>query len=393
MSRINMINGHGLTRLWILLSGVILLLGCNKDGYTLNFSHNQHVKENGMACKDCHGLATQGRFVMPGHKACTECHGDWIETKMIGKKTCGMCHLVKDLQALALKEPVKPVNLADRVFIHTLALSNRCNECHGQLMDAKLKNVPDMTHRAKVQLRDQAHRWGLDCKSCHLNLDQQTQPASHSQNWTRRHGVLGSQGDNVCGVCHRAESCRECHQTTMPESHNNLWRLKTHGIRAAWDRSRCAVCHEQDSCIACHSATKPQSHNAGWKDSHCFGCHVSASTGSGCTVCHETSIGSHPNPHPAGWVNQHCVSCHPGSPATEQCKVCHGGNQISSHPDPHPGGWRKRHCFSCHAGASATEECAVCHQGGGSVLVHQGSWPPVHDRFGARANCYDCHKP
>jgi hypothetical protein len=25
------------------------------------------------------------------------------------------------------------------------------------------------------------------------------------------------------------------------------------------------------------------------------------------------------------------------------------------------------------------------------VLVHEDFWPPVHDRFGDQANCYDCH--
>jgi hypothetical protein len=388
-----MMKGHWLGKMWLLLSGLVLLSGCNKDDYTLAFSHNLHVKENGMACKDCHGQVTQGRLVTPGHKACIECHGDWIETKTIGQKTCGMCHKVQDLQVLSSKTPVQPVSKAGGVFVHTEVLTNRCNDCHGQLLEAKTKGVPKQTHSAKVQLRDQVHRWGLDCKGCHVDMDPKTPPASHNRNWTRRHGALGSQDDMVCGVCHREESCRECHQTMMPESHNNLWRLKTHGIRADWDRSRCAVCHEQDSCIACHSVAKPQSHNAGWKDNHCFGCHTSSSKRTGCVVCHEAKIDSHPNPHPAGYAKQHCGTCHPGSPAAEQCKVCHGANQLSTHPDPHPAGWRQRHCFSCHAGASATAECAICHQGGGSVLVHQSSWPPMHNRFGDRANCADCHRP
>ncbi len=431
MIGINMTTRRWMGTALVLLAGLVLLSGCDKDGYTLAFGHNLHVKENGMACKDCHGQAVQGRFTVPGHKACTDCHGDWIDTKVIGPKTCGMCHKVKDLQALKVKAPAKAVSVVPSVFVHTVALSNRCNDCHGQLMDKKLKNVPEMTHSVKVRIREQAHGWSMDCKACHLDLTPQTTPANHAQNWTRRHGVLGSQSDKVCGVCHRAETCRECHQVTRPESHNNLWRLKTHGIRAAWDRARCMVCHEQDSCVACHAVTQPQSHNAGWKQNHCFGCHPSASKGTGCTLCHETNISSHPNPHPAGFRSQHCGTCHAGSRDAEQCKVCHGGDSIGQHPNPHPGGyrsqhcnschpgsrdaeqctlchgkdllgahpdphsagWRKRHCFSCHAGAPAKDDCGRCHQGAGNILLHQSFWPPMHNRFGDRANCYDCHKP
>jgi hypothetical protein len=451
-----MMNGHWLGTALVVLAGLALLAGCDKDNYTLAYSHSLHVKDNGMACKDCHGPATQGRFAIPGHKACTDCHGDWIETKVIGPKTCGMCHKVKDLQALTNAVPAKLVGEPGGVFVHTAALTNRCNDCHGLLLDAKLKSVPDMTHRAKVKIRDQAHKWGMDCKACHVDLNPQTPPASHSKNWTRRHGVLGSQSDSVCGVCHRAETCSACHKVMMPDSHNNMWRLKTHGLRAAWDRARCMVCHEQDSCVACHSVTQPQSHNAAWKQNHCPACHASgtssgpgfaksiiagawpqhvsssAAMGPGCTLCHDTNIGSHPDPHPAGWITQHCNTCHPGTPDAAQCQVCHGGDTIGSHPDPHPAGWRSqhcntchpgapasdlcktchgkdligahpdphpagwrtRHCFSCHAGSSSLPvDCATCHKGGDSVALHQNFWPPIHNRFGPGANCYDCHKP
>jgi hypothetical protein len=381
------------------LAALAILSGCDKDGYKLAFSHHLHVTENGVACSDCHGKMTEGRFAAPGHTACKECHGDWIETKEIGANTCGMCHKVKDLKKLPKSEYAKPVSNAvskvGGVFRHTDALSNRCAECHGYLMDKKLSGVPQMTRGDKIRIREHAHRSGLDCSACHVDMDPRTPPASHRQNWTRRHGALGMQPDKACGVCHREESCRECHQVTKPASHNNLWRLKTHGIQAAWDRERCLVCHQQESCDACHASTPPQSHNGDWlRRNHCNNCHPSQSTGTGCTVCHKTNLESHPNPHSAGWLKQHCNRCH--EPEVQNCGACHGFTTLDAHPNPHSVGWEDRHCYACHPGTPAADQCAVCHPGGNSLLVHQSFWPPFHNRFGGSVDvsiCYECHEP
>ncbi|MEI8140664.1 MAG: cytochrome c3 family protein [bacterium] len=367
---------------------VIALSGCNKeDDYKLAFSHNLHVADNGMACADCHGKLADGRFAVPTHASCKDCHEEWVESKKIDAKTCGMCHKIKDLRELSLDKPAKMASQASGMFVHTAALTNRCVDCHGLLMEKKLERVPEMTRKAKVGMREEAHRWGMDCAACHVDLDPKTPPKNHQQNWTRRHGALGTEPDNACGVCHREESCRECHQVTMPASHNNLWRLKTHGTQGAWDRARCLVCHQQDSCDACHADTRPQSHKAGWDRSHCFSCHTSKGTGTGCVVCHETDISSHPNPHLAGWRDQHCNSCHIGTPEAEQCGVCHeGGASIANHPNPHRGGWRQQHCTSCHPGSPDAQQCSVCH---GSSLAaghsnpHAAGWRTQH--------CQNCH--
>lgn len=449
--------------------GVLALAGCKEDEpYALTFSHNLHVVDNEMDCADCHGKIVDGRFTRPGHSVCADCH-DEVEAKVISQKTCGICHVAKDYDALAALPATGPVARAAGAFVHTADLAKRCADCHGGLLDAKLTQVPAMTRADRVRIREQAHLWGMDCASCHVDMNRETPPPDHDQNWTRRHGVMGSQPDNACSMCHSEQSCRECHETTMPASHNNLWRLKTHGIQAAWDRDRCQVCHQEDSCTACHSETRPQSHNAAWGRNHCLQCHPSQQTGTGCTLCHGGDlIGNHPNPHPAGWRGGHCQSCHAGTHEAEQCGVCHGGgglethpnphgagwqkqhctschdgrlngvscsachggdiienhpnphpagwsnthckkchegsggqscgichggNLIENHPNPHTAGWRNRHCFSCHPGSAKAEECGICHEGGSSVLVHQDFWPPVHNRFGEAANCYDCHEP
>ena len=371
----------------ILLSSMIMV-GCNKDDdYRIAFSHNLHVTENGIACSDCHGKMTDGRFSIPTHASCKDCHEDWIATQKIDAKTCGMCHKIKDLRELSLDKPGKLPPETSRIFVHTAALTNRCADCHGMLLEKKIVRVPEMTHPIKAGIREKAHRWGMDCAACHTGLDRSTPPPNHRQNWMRRHGALGIEPDNVCGVCHSEQSCRECHQVTMPASHNNLWRLKTHGMQAEWNRSRCLVCHQQDSCDACHADTRPQSHNAGWRQNHCLNCHPSKSTGSGCTVCHETTISSHPNPHAAGWRDQHCNSCHAGSPEQQTCSVCHGwGGGLSGHPDPHGAGWLTQHCDSCHPGSPDAQQCGVCH-GGGIIEGH----PSPHPAGWLSQHCNNCH--
>lgn len=335
-----------------------VLSGCKPEDYRLAFSHNLHVKENAIACADCHGASTDGRFRQPGHEQCTSCHGEWIEAKTVSADTCGKCHKEQDGQPPARPAVTNPPP-ETAVFRHGEALSNRCEACHGTLLDPKQKSVPEMGRRARVEMRNKAHRWQLSCQTCHADLDAETPPPNHAQNWTRRHGVLAEQADNACGVCHREQGCRDCHEVARPESHNELWRLKTHGVAAAFDRNRCQVCHQQDACTSCHESIRPQSHNAAWARNHCNQCHAGeggGAQGSNCRTCHDVS--SHPYTHTPSYRQQHCFSCHEGSPQAQQCAACHGGSA-----------------------------------GGSLQQIHSENWPPVHDRFlGHNVDCFYCHE-
>jgi len=370
-----------------LLVASILVAGCDKEAAKLAFSHNLHVQDNGMACADCHGKAKDGHFAAPGHEACKDCHGDWMDEKKIDEKTCGMCHKVKHMKtaltALSDAPGKMTVKRENDVFAHTDALSNRCAECHGNLMDKKLAMVPPMTRKARIEIRDRVHVPGASCAACHIGITPQTPPPSHKFSWTQRHGMMSGQDEKACTVCHSEPSCRACHEVTQPASHNNLWRLKTHGVQAAWNRQKCLVCHEVDSCTTCHAETKPQSHNAGWRDGHCLKCHTSKERGTGCALCHEGTIDTHPNPHPGGFRSSHCNSCHPGSPETAQCGVCHGGDIVSGHPNPHAAGFRASHCNSCHVGSPEARQCAICHGSDGHANPHPAGWRSQH--------CNSCH--
>ena len=411
------------------LVSAVLLSGCDRDEqYGLSFNHFQHVTDLEIACADCHGEIGEKGFREIDHDACVDCHDDVVEADDINAETCGYCHKLKNLDDLGSEEDT-PSTASRGVFVHTAALGGMCRDCHGMLFDERKDRVPEMSRSMLVNMRDRAHGFDMPCSACHVGFAADVEPASHARNWTRRHGFNGEQEPALCSTCHREETCRECHQTTMPQSHNNQWRLRTHGIKAAWDRQRCQVCHEQDSCAECHAEVKPRYHNAGWSKSHCFGCHTSMEAGTGCATCHEALIETHPSPHAAGWSRRHCDNCHDGSPEAETCVLCHPGGldahpdphsagwgtrhcdnchegtaeeqecrvchpgSLETHVDPHTAGWEERHCFNCHTGAEAAEECGICHEGGGSLDSHSDYWPPVHDRFGVEIDCFFCHTP
>lgn len=408
------------------LVALAVVQGCKeKDDFVLLVDHAVHVVENEMECADCHASNKAGGFVRPGHRVCNECHDDIIETKKIEKKTCGVCHREKNLAEIP-ERPAPPDK--SRSFVHGAGLGLKCDDCHTSVKTEKTAWVPPMSRRQIIRIRDRYHAAKRPCEECHLDMDPKVAPANHKRAWVRLHGLRATADPALCSTCHHEETCRECHQSTMPSSHNALWRMKTHGIRASFDRRKCQVCHEEDFCVACHAETRPRSHVGGWDRAHCYGCHTSESAGTGCSTCHEASLEAHPNPHKAGWrqrhcnqchpgtveyrqcllchpggvrahpnihkagwQNQHCINCHPGNPGSRQCSICHPGG-LPAHPDPHRAGWRKSHCVSCHAGGANRDECAVCHPGGNSIFVHDDVWVPAHGQFVSEStNCLLCH--
>ena len=368
---------------------LLVVIGCDEDDakrYKLYFSHYTHMVDYETACSDCHGDAESGSFAKPSHASCVDCHEDWIETKKIAPGTCGECHKERNLEELAALEAPEPSVPVAGAFVHTPALTNRCDACHGNLIDEDLKNVPEIKFADRRRMRTEAHSWGMACVDCHTDMDPDIAPPNHDRNWERLHGEIGMQPDSVCSMCHSEQSCRECHQETMPQSHNNLWRMKTHGIEAAWDREKCMVCHEEDSCTACHQEVRPQSHNAAWEKTHCMQCHPSDATGTGCTFCHEGGLEAHPDPHPVNWESQHCRSCHNGTPQGDQCIVCHEDSGLDNHPNPHGAGWEQRHCNQCHGGDLNGVSCEACH--GGDLLADH---PNPHPANYERRHCTECH--
>jgi hypothetical protein len=72
-----------------------------------------------------------------------------------------------------------------------------------------------------------------ECSVCHKSLDRNQKPDNHFQLWTKMHGACARAGaeaatTNNCSLCHLPNSCTICHQTVLPDDHNNFWRLKSH---------------------------------------------------------------------------------------------------------------------------------------------------------------------
>jgi len=356
---------------------LVLLVGCKEEEkYQLRFSHYLHVTENEMGCDECHGEPGQPDFSTITHQTCLDCH-DEPEAEEISVDTCGICHqekqialfeagsiLVEDVQteaavtaddellelmsgteeesAMVAEEPAmvqeeepvetakeEPAEVVDQavippqsVFVHTEALAGKCMDCHDYLLDEELETVPVLERDDIVDIRNKAHLSGLECATCHADMDPAIPPASHDLAWTKRHGQFWMQDEASCTVCHTENSCSDCHSVMQPASHNNLFRTRTHGVMAAWDRASCQVCHVEDSCSSCHANTRPRSHNARWAASgrnpgHCIGCHTEASPGEGCVVCHEA--GNDLLLHERFWPTSHdqnpvvqigCYQCH-----------------------------------------------------------------------------------
>ena len=293
---------------------LLLLVGCDEEKYTLKFSHYIHVTDNEMDCDECHGELGQPSFNAMTHETCTDCH-DEPEAEEVSTETCGYCH--QETQLPLLKDwQEEPRPTGRNIFVHTEALADRCDECHGSLLAEELTSVPRLKRDDVIQIRDAAHQTGQDCLQWHIDMARHQEPADHDHLWMKRHGLFGIQDDASCNVCHSEDSCRECHSVMQPQNHNNMFRLRTHGVIAAWDRERCIVCHEEDSCQSCDSQASPRSHRARWSENHCYGCHTSATAGEGCVVCHED--GNNVLLHQDFWPPVHdrfgnqanCYDCH-----------------------------------------------------------------------------------
>lgn len=335
-----------------LFAGALLLFvaGCDEEEYHLKFSHYVHVTDNEMDCDECHGELGTPAFKTLSHETCIDCH-DEPEEKEINKETCGYCHQEKQLSSLKdwTAEPPAPRR---KYFVHTEALAEKCQDCHGAIFDESLSTVPKLQRTDVIAIRDAAHRSGQDCLTCHVDMDRSQEPSSHDQYWTKRHGMFGVQDDAACSVCHSEDSCKECHSVMQPASHNNMWRLQTHGMVSAWDRQRCMVCHEEDSCASCHSQTKPRSHGPLWAERH------------------------------GTWDPGRCMVCH----EPDTCNSCHAENS----PRSHRAMWDDRHCTQCHI--TGGESCVVCHEGGNNKAeLHEDEWPSFHDGFNNQTDCLECH--
>jgi nitrate/TMAO reductase-like tetraheme cytochrome c subunit len=198
---------------------------------------------------------------------------------------------------------------------------------------------------------------------------------------------------------HREVGCHACHQQSMAESLDQLWKYVT--LRP--DRVAKHAEVDYTRCGACHLSRDPQwrqvADTAGHKvhfvrlGFECVGCHSKGvhkfvRPTDACGTCHAEQVKAQ------GMAALHCTSCHDflatdhplGDPRRRDCLACHERMQVSDERFAATAPMRFP-CQKCHdphrKPLPTVEDCLGCHH--------------IRD-FGlhaeaAHADCMSCHRP
>ncbi len=367
----------------------------NGDAKQLKFSHALHVKDNGMACLDCHAAAktskTQNDNLRPNHEVCGTCHADQVSG------TCNYCHLNPD-NIKAAPTPVREI-----LFSHEKHLamdSVDCVKCHQGLDEATLagpKNMPSMTTCTSCHNNRSATN---ACEACHTNFTALIPNDHLVADFKKDHKQMTRLGalEVSCSTCHSQNFCADCHNASMlvsfgksglmadpasriplKDSPNQLalqavhpMNYKfTHGIDAKAKLVDCYSCHsEKNFCSECHAAgsgvtgaflptwhTDPGFTTIGVGSGGglhaqmakrdietCASCHDAQGADPVCVTCHvdpDGVRGTDPKTHPSGFMKDEHGSWHTNAGAI--CYNCH--TDLNARPDGTKG---KGFCGYCH---------------------------------------------
>ncbi|MEK6608832.1 MAG: hypothetical protein AABZ30_14320, partial [Myxococcota bacterium] len=313
----------------------------------LKFSHKKHADIE-ILCEDCHPGAQdapRGARLIPREETCFECHE---EGRL--KENCNICHT----------EPERPRSLPRLErglnFEHRLHVGKRqCIDCHTK---AKTAETPDMNLIPEMETCLGCHEHQQDladlrCDTCHARPPTGRMPQasffSHDGDWRRRHQDVAKTKGDVCGSCHDATFCLDCHERDAPAVPSAIyaeqpgraafhrgWFLDRHAYEARVEPASCLRCHGRTSCDSCHlesgvsgvtrDAVSP--HPRLWiEDGHgaaarrnlveCIGCHDQGAA-SNCVLCHSAG-GSGGSPHGAGFQSPLARG------EARVCRPCHAG--------------------------------------------------------------------
>ncbi|HEX5050726.1 MAG TPA: cytochrome c3 family protein [Planctomycetota bacterium] len=316
-----------------LATGCALIGVFSPNGKPYGFNHVVHAKE-GLECGDCHTTwESEDAPGMPARGGCKLCHEAIDEQKPPERRIDvlfdGDTFKARRVSALA----------SEIVFSHRqhAAKPIECKACHtgieqNEYVDGSLA----------LDMRDcvDCHRQqnvASECSTCHQQLRVDFPPDSHLFQWKKMHGrtvrAHGSGTANDCSLCHTEATCTTCHQSEMPDNHDNYFRRRAHGLLARMDRQNCAACHRSDSCDTCHQETRPMNHMGSFSstlNTHCLSCHLPVQN-SECFTCHRGTP-SHdlatPKP-PDHTPGMNCRQCHgmgqplPHVDKGDDCNICH----------------------------------------------------------------------
>ena len=300
----------------LLLLGTIawMMASCDLDKAPHNFPHQPHHEQE-ISCEDCHEMG-ETEISLPTFETCVGCHD--LEDEIFDR--CRECHKKHDVEMEEEKlvshrkvfQPFMDDRWQDVRYNHGEFLDDEsdCLECHAAIPESthsSTANLPTMAAMMRVH-----ERLGLstDCQACHLELDLNTPPASHTARWEKTHGRnMIFEDKDTCLLCHEEETCFTCHSTSKPRNHTNLWRRKTHGIQASFDRSSCMTCHRTDECTTCHLATADPIPAAPYHvpDMQCILCHYPQGSN---LRAPSTLYKIMPHRMMMGATAQKCLQCH-----------------------------------------------------------------------------------
>lgn len=301
------------------------LMAPSCPGSNRNFSHKNHVTDQGLECKDCHeGGGDGAKAGAPNLEVCATCHEDADKYTASAKKA------IEDWPSLKALP-------ADGKFSHAnhAKADVACKACHGAVEKSNRISTSNMpTERICLDCHETKGS-PTDCATCHSQLKKDTAPPDHKDAWEIMHGKASE--DMVrggrCYRCHPRSDCLSCHENKKPSNHTVSWRNMGHGLQSQIDRNNCQTCHRTDFCIACHKQSTPRSHVGNWGDRHCFGCHVTSGGDiQSCNVCHTSGVLHTTAPRKPEGV--------PHDAATD-CRSCHNGPFLR-HPD------NGDNCRYCH---------------------------------------------
>jgi hypothetical protein len=377
----------------------------------IKFDHKFHIKEAGVACKDCHTSALTSVSAKddlnPVHKDCAGCHD------VTDDKNCNLCHFdVKKNVAPTKKE------LSFSHSYHVNTQKQECTSCHVGIENVKYAKesptaFPPMetcntchTHTNQPAVNT-AQQGPNDCESCHTNLTNLV-PKDHKQsNFLNEHKVVFGVDNKQknCMMCHSDNFCQVCHSANGFQGNNSkeffyapyyskegavrtdrasLQKLTTvhdlnyrftHGLDANQKSFECKTCHDPvDFCASCHqnggetlAGVEPESHRQPGFTT--FG----VNTGGG---LHATL---------ANKDIESCESCHNVQGGDPVCITCHIDidGVKNTNPRTHEPGflsdekgiWHDTQgavCYTCHVDANAKPNgingvgfCGYCHGGSG----------------------------
>jgi hypothetical protein len=355
--------------------------------YRTSLGHSAHLKQDNVACKDCHDFERQG-FKSPGSGVCARCHeraSRQAHPDAAGQKLdCLRCHTFapdhKDATCMDCHATVQ----GTRAEIHEHG-STDCSDCHtmhAERFTSEKACAPCHDVRASHHAE---HAGSKGCNDCHAPHTPGVAAVGTCSECHARPAGPRPAGHEACVACHKAHEFVAGGAAACTGCHGAKPALLADVVK---EHQSCTSCHEPhapgnatESCRRCHADVHP-SH--GRRDD-CTSCHIphsgdSVAKASPCTGCHDKVALVDTAAHRGGVACEDCHRPHDFRPPQKPglCGQCHASEtSLASTNRGH------RDCAACHGTSAhqpvAAPGCGTCH------VKEQGSAPVGHQ------NCRACH--